>query len=152
TIHAVRQVEHLLEPLEPVLVNTVTSHATLIGGISNSLSGLHLCDGGIAAYGGFYRHFLGDTNYAYLRERNGSVLDIQEKKAYTNSRMHESASSGTYYFAMEQIIGDALSGGSRTKSGRARGVLRESCIQAHARAEPSCSCLYTSALHAVGNA
>ncbi|MDE1567244.1 NTP transferase domain-containing protein [Aquabacter sp. P-9] len=56
------------------------------------------CDGAIPAYTGFHPHMLGSTNYAYVRERDGWVLDIQEKKPFTDTPMSEYASSGTYYF------------------------------------------------------
>ena len=57
------------------------------------------CSGSIPAYKGFHPHSLGNTNYAYLKENNGWVEDIQEKQPYTNNRMNEYASSGTYYFS-----------------------------------------------------
>ncbi len=66
------------------------------------------CDGSIPAYKGFHPHSLGSTNYAYMREREGWVLDIQEKQPYTDNRMQEYASSGTYYFRTGQIALEAL--------------------------------------------
>jgi NDP-sugar pyrophosphorylase family protein len=66
------------------------------------------CDGAIPAYRGFHPHSLGTTNYAYMRESDGWVLDIQEKQPYTNNRMEEYASSGTYYFASGRLTLDAF--------------------------------------------
>ena len=66
------------------------------------------CIGSIPAYKGFHPHSLGNTNYAYLKEQNGLVSDIQEKQPYTNNRMDEFASSGTYYFASGEIMIDAF--------------------------------------------
>ena len=66
------------------------------------------CDGAIPAYRGFHPHSLGTTNYAYMRERDGWVLDIQEKEPYTDNRMQEYASSGTYYFASGALMLDAF--------------------------------------------
>jgi hypothetical protein len=43
-----------------------------------------------------------------MRESDGWVLDIQEKQPYTNNRMEEYASSGTYYFASAQIMSEAF--------------------------------------------
>lgn len=57
------------------------------------------CDGCITAYRGFHPHSLGDTLYAYLRERGGWMEEIREKAAFTDQRMQEYASAGTYYFA-----------------------------------------------------
>ena len=66
------------------------------------------CAGVIPAYNGFHPHTLGSTNYAYMREADGWVLDIQEKQPYTNNRMEEYASSGTYYFASGKLMSDAF--------------------------------------------
>lgn len=62
------------------------------------------CVGCIPAYRGFHPHTLGSTNYAYLREHNGWVQAIQEKQPYTNNRMQEYASSGTYYFQSGAVM------------------------------------------------
>ena len=40
---------------------------------------------------------LKNTNYAYVKNKN-SVIDIQEKKPFTENPMMEEVSSGTYYF------------------------------------------------------
>ena len=57
------------------------------------------CDGCIPAYRGFHPHSLNSTYYAYMQEKDGWLLDIQEKKPFTNNPMLEFASSGTYYFS-----------------------------------------------------
>ena len=53
-------------------------------------------------------HSLGDTNYAYVREEGG-CQDIQEKQPYTDNRMEEYASSGTYYFSSALVMKEAMS-------------------------------------------
>jgi NDP-sugar pyrophosphorylase family protein len=55
-------------------------------------------DGAISAYKGFHPHMLGTTNYAFMRDSKQWMLEIQEKKPFTNNRMEEYASDGTYYF------------------------------------------------------
>ncbi len=65
--------------------------------------------GAIPAYRGFHPHSLGPTHYAYLKESNGRVLDIQEKKPFTNDRLREYASSGTYYFKSGSMMNQAFS-------------------------------------------
>lgn len=55
-------------------------------------------DGCIPVYRGFHPHLLGSTNYAYVKESNRIVSDIQEKSPYTDNPMSEFASTGTYYF------------------------------------------------------
>jgi dTDP-4-amino-4,6-dideoxygalactose transaminase/bifunctional N-acetylglucosamine-1-phosphate-uridyltransferase/glucosamine-1-phosphate-acetyltransferase GlmU-like protein/GNAT superfamily N-acetyltransferase len=64
-------------------------------------------DGAVACYKGFHPHMLGTDNYAFLQEiENNSRLmkAIQEKKPFTNDRMNEYASNGTYYFKSGIIV------------------------------------------------
>ena len=65
-------------------------------------------DGAIAAYRGFHPHMLGTDNYAFLRcetdERNAKVLEVREKEPFTNNRMSEYASNGTYYFRYGKYV------------------------------------------------
>ena len=64
-------------------------------------------DGSIACYRGFHPHMLGTDNYAFLKETElGSrwMDQIQEKKPFTNNRMEEYASNGTYYFKNGNIM------------------------------------------------
>ncbi len=55
-------------------------------------------DGAIPAYKGFHPHMLGSTNYAFMRDKNQWMLEIKEKEPFTDNRMAEYASNGTYYF------------------------------------------------------
>ena len=41
---------------------------------------------------------LGSTNYAFMRDDKQWMLEIKEKEPFTNNRMQEYASNGTYYF------------------------------------------------------
>lgn len=64
-------------------------------------------DGAIACYRNFHPHMLGSDNYAFLKEtENGSrwMSAIQEKRPFTNDRMSEYASNGTYYFKTGAIM------------------------------------------------
>lgn len=64
-------------------------------------------DGAIACYKGFHPHMLGNDNYAFLKENPvGSrwMESIQEKKPFTNNKMNEYASNGTYYFKSGKIM------------------------------------------------
>ena len=62
------------------------------------------CDGVIPSYRNFHPHTLWNNNYAYLKEENLYVLDIQEKKPFTANAQKEFASSGTYYFKSGKIM------------------------------------------------
>lgn len=61
-------------------------------------------DGAIACYTGFHPHMLGSDNYAFVRETNGRVDKVQEKQPFTNNKMDELASNGTYYFKSGAIM------------------------------------------------
>jgi NDP-sugar pyrophosphorylase family protein len=61
-------------------------------------------DGAIAAYKGFHPHMLGTDNYAFLKLNNGYLEEIREKEHFTNNRMDEYASNGTYYFKRGEYI------------------------------------------------
>ena len=126
-IHAVRQVEHLLDPARPVIVNYCDFTCYWNWDHFKSFVAETACAGAIPAYKGFHPHTLGTTNYAYIKEGTGEnsgqvndvgingidnrsvwALDIQEKQPYTDNRMEEFASSGTYYFASAKIMSDAF--------------------------------------------
>ena len=61
-------------------------------------------DGGIACYRGFHPHMLGSDNYAFVKETNMFMDIIQEKKPFTDNKMIEWASNGTYYFKSGSIV------------------------------------------------
>lgn len=107
-IHAVRQIEHLIDPQRPVVVNYCDFTCYWDWGHFKSFVSQSGCDGAIPAYKGFHPHTLGTTNYAYVREQDGWVQDIQEKQPYTDNRMEEFASSGTYYFRTGRIMSQAF--------------------------------------------
>ncbi len=107
-IHAVRQVEHLIDPDGPVVVNYCDFTCYWDWHHFKGFVTETACAGAIPAYKGFHPHTLGSTNYAYMREDNGWVSDIQEKQPYTDNRMEEFASSGTYYFATGKIMSEAF--------------------------------------------
>lgn len=107
-IHAVQQVEHLIDPEKPVVVNYCDFTCYWDWAHFKKFVAATGCDGAIPAYRGFHPHTLGSTNYAYMRETGGWVLDIQEKQPYTENRMEEFASSGTYYFASGEIMRDSF--------------------------------------------
>ena len=115
-VHAVRQIEHMLDPYRPVVVNYCDFACYWDWHDFKSFVSQSACYGAIPAYKGFHPHTLGTTNYAYIKEAvevtpkdvGSWVADIQEKKPYTDNRMEEYASSGTYYFASAKIMSDAF--------------------------------------------
>ena len=103
-IHAVRQVAHLIDPQRPAVVNYCDFTCYWDWQDFKAFVAETGCTGAIPAYKGFHPHTLGSTNYAYMRESGGWVQDIQEKQPYTDNRMQEYASSGTYYFASGRVL------------------------------------------------
>lgn len=107
-IHAVLQVESLIDPERPVVVNYCDFTCYWDWQAFKRFVAQTRCTGAIPAYKGFHPHTLGSTNYAYMRESGGWVEAIQEKQPYTSNRMEEYASSGTYYFASGKVMSDAF--------------------------------------------
>lgn len=107
-VHAVMQVADLIDPDQPVVVNYCDFTCYWDWQHFKTFVAHTRCEGAIPAYKGFHPHTLGSTNYAYMRESGGWVHDIQEKQPYTNNRMEEYASSGTYYFASGRIMKGAF--------------------------------------------
>ncbi len=109
-LQALRQEPHLIDPARPVLVNYCDFCCYWDWRHFQQFVASSGCDGAIPAYKGFHPHTLGSTNYAYLRETEGWVEAIQEKQPYTDNRMEEYASSGSYYFASGRLMEEALRG------------------------------------------
>jgi len=61
-------------------------------------------DGMIPCYTGFHPHMLGSDNYAFCKEHNMKLLQIKEKESFTDNKMNEYASNGTYYFKSGEIL------------------------------------------------
>ncbi len=55
-------------------------------------------EGCVPSYRGFHPHMLGTDNYAFIKDEDRWLKAIQEKKPFSNDRMAEYASNGTYYF------------------------------------------------------
>jgi NDP-sugar pyrophosphorylase family protein len=107
-IHAVRQVEEFIDLSQPTIVNYCDFSCYWDWDHFKTFVSESKCTGAIPAYKGFHPHSLGSTNYAYMRETEGWLEDIQEKQPYTDNRMEEFASSGTYYFATGEVMLDAF--------------------------------------------
>ncbi len=97
-VYAVSLVKDLIEDDEEVIVNycdfgTYWNYQDFLNHTRNRNA-----DAAIPAYKGFHPHMLGNTNYAFIREKKQWMLEIKEKEPFTNNRMDEYASNGTYYF------------------------------------------------------
>ena len=59
------------------------------------------CDGCVVCYTGFHPHMLGSDNYAFCKTdgpKELEIREIREKQPFTDDKMSEFASTGTYYF------------------------------------------------------
>lgn len=61
-------------------------------------------DGCIACYTGFHPHMLGSDNYAFCKKDGENVIEVREKQPFTDNKMQEHASNGTYYFKNGAIL------------------------------------------------
>lgn len=65
------------------------------------------CDGCVVCYTGFHPHMLGSDNYAFCScdlDENDRIIEIREKQPFTDDKMSEFASTGTYYFKKGSYI------------------------------------------------
>ena len=59
----------------------------------------HGADGAIVSFQGFHPASMGETRYAYMRAEGDLLIEIQEKRSFTEDHLNEPASAGIYYFA-----------------------------------------------------
>ena len=103
-IHAVLEAESVLDPLSPTIVNYCDFNSFFnVPNLFNQLKDDNP-DGCVFTYTGFHPHMLKNTNYAYVRKNKNFVIDIQEKKPFTDNPMMEEVSSGTYYFKSAKLM------------------------------------------------
>jgi NDP-sugar pyrophosphorylase family protein len=103
-VYAALRAEHAIKDDEPVILNycdfSVGWDYTRFRHVVTELG----CAGCISAYRGFHPHSLGPNQYAYMREANGHLLEIREKQCFTEQRLNEYASAGTYYFQSGALL------------------------------------------------
>ncbi len=103
-VYAVSLIETLIEDDEEIIVNycdfgTYWDYEGFLKHTRNRDA-----DGAIPSYKGFHPHMLGSTNYAFMRDSEQWMLEIKEKEPFTNNRMNEYASNGTYYFKKGKYV------------------------------------------------
>ena len=119
-VYALQQIQVSIEDEQEVIISycdygTVWNYPEFLRTMRENKA-----DGGIAVYKGFHPHMLGTDNYAFLRlSAEGSLAEIREKQPFTENRMNEFASNGTYYFrsgkVLKQAIQDLLDKGDEGK-------------------------------------
>lgn len=103
-VHAVTYIADTLDDDEEVIVNycdfsTYWDYEDFLRHTRNRDA-----DGAVVSYRGFHPHMLGTTQYAFLKDKNQWMERIQEKKPFTDNRMEEFASNGTYYFKKGRYV------------------------------------------------
>ena len=103
-VHAVRKAYSEIRDDEPAIINYCDF--TCFWDYKHFQSWLkkEKPQGCIPAYRGFHPHSLGSTNYAFIKEVEGKVLEIREKQPFTDNKIEEFASSGTYYFSTGRAL------------------------------------------------
>lgn len=97
-VFAVDSINHLIDDDEEVIVNYCDfgTYWDYYDFLEHTRS--RDADGAVPSYKGFHPHMLGTTNYAFMRDADQWMLEIKEKEPFTDNRMQEYASNGTYYF------------------------------------------------------
>ena len=103
-VYAVLQAIEVVDLGEPTIVNYCDFTCYWDYQHFKKFVGNKNCDGAIPSYRDFHPHTLWNNNYAYIKEEDLCVLDIQEKKPFTSNPLQEFASSGTYYFKSGQMM------------------------------------------------
>lgn len=103
-VYAVSLVENLIEDDEEVIVNycdfgTYWDYSDFLKHTRERNA-----DGALPSYKRFHPHMLGKTNYAFMRDDKQWMLEIKEKEPFTDNRMNEYASNGTYYFKKGKFV------------------------------------------------
>ena len=88
----------LLETEESVLINYCDFANIWDWESFKNFAKLNNPDGIIPAYVGLHPHSIYGNNYAFLKLEEDKVTGIQEKNPFTEDKMNEYASSGSYYF------------------------------------------------------
>ena len=88
----------LLETDEPVLINYCDFSNIWDWEKFKIFAKKNKPDGIIPSYVGLHPHSIYGNNYAFLKLNDNKVKAIQEKKPFTNQKINEFASSGSYYF------------------------------------------------------
>ena len=103
-VYAVTQVFDRIQDDEEVVINYCDFTCYWNFADFSSFVRENRSDACLPCYRGFHPHMLGTTNYAFLREDGLWAFDIQEKKPFTDNRMNEYASSGTFYFRSGELL------------------------------------------------
>ncbi len=98
-VYSIEQFEHHIEDDEQVIVNYCDFSMNFNYEDFEEFVNETQCDGCVVCYTGFHPHMLGSDNYAFCKvDDHNKISEIREKEPFTDNKMTEFASTGTYYF------------------------------------------------------
>ena len=98
-VYSINHFEHHIEDDEQVIVNYCDFSMDWDYYDFEEFVNTNECDGCVVCYTGFHPHMLGGDNYAFCKtDEENRILEIREKEPFTDNKMSEFASTGTYYF------------------------------------------------------
>ena len=98
-VYSIEQYQHHIEDDEQVIVNYCDFSMNFNYEDFEEFVNETQCDGGVVGYTGFHPHMLGSDNYAFCKvDEHNKIAEIREKEPFTDNKMTEFASTGTYYF------------------------------------------------------
>ena len=98
-VYSIEQFEHHIEDDEQVIVNYCDFSMNFNYDDFEEFVNETQCDGCVVCYTGFHPHMLGSDNYAFCKvDEHNKIAEIREKEPFTDNKMTEFASTGTYYF------------------------------------------------------
>ena len=98
-VFAIKEFECYIEDDEQVIVNYCDFSMDWDYYDFEEFVNTNECDGCVVCYTGFHPHMLGGDNYAFCKtDEENRILEIREKEPFTDNKMSEFASTGTYYF------------------------------------------------------
>ena len=98
-VYSIEQFEHHIEDDEQVIVNYCDFSMNFNYDDFEEFVNETQCDGCVVCYTGFHPHMLGSDNYAFCKvDEHNKISEIREKEPFTDNKMTEFASTGTYYF------------------------------------------------------
>ena len=103
-IHAVLEAERDIDLEMPTIINYCDFNSIFDFSKFKEVVKKENSDGIVFTYTGFHPHMLKNTNYAYIKKEDQRLIDIQEKKPFTETPMKEEVSSGTYFFKSGKIF------------------------------------------------
>lgn len=97
-LDTVIQVLDLVNMTKPIIVSYCDYTMLWNPNAFLQMAQLQVADAAIVSFKGFHPTYFGPNSYCHLQVENNSVIELQEKKLYTDSLFQEWTSCGLYYF------------------------------------------------------